>query len=238
MAADNDRTKHTSIEHVWQTALRFAETDSEVLSDLEKARRLNPSQVTDSDFLRQCAWSILGARRRNEILKSRWLAIEKAFFYWDVSKIVAQSASVQAEVLRVLNSPRKVKGILDIAELLNRQWPRMRREFLDRINLDEHGNPVVTDDLLKWLDQLPWVGRTLAAYIAKDLGVSSIKDDVWMRRLAMWLGYSPDAAGVWKMALDMQLLSNEKINVIDTVLWNWARRQQWLAPSSRRRRSR
>jgi hypothetical protein len=80
MAADNDRTKHTSIEHVWQRALQFAVTDSEVLSDLEKARRLNPSQVTDSDFLRQCAWSILGARRRNEILKSRWLAIEKAFF--------------------------------------------------------------------------------------------------------------------------------------------------------------
>lgn len=65
----------------------------------------------------------------------------------------------------------------------------------------------------------------MRAYIAKDLGVSSIKDDVWMRRLAGWLGYSPNTAGIWKMAFDIQAFSKEKINVIDTVLWNWARTQ-------------
>ena len=107
----------------------------------------------------------------------------------------------------------------------------MRAKFLNLVNLDDHGNPVLTNELLEWLDRLPWVGRSLAAYIAKDLGVSSIKDDVWMRRLAGWLGYSPDTTGVWKMALDIQALTNEKINVIDTALWNWARTQQWLAQS-------
>jgi hypothetical protein len=164
------------------------------------------------------------------VLKSRWPAIERAFFYWDVSKVMTQSDSVKAQVLQVLNSPRKVDGVLEITRwLYKRGWSTVHAEFLGLAAKDKRGSPMVTDDLLKWLDQLPWIGRTLAAYIAKDLGVSSIKDDVRMRRLAGWLGYSHDANGVWKMALDMQILSNEKINVIDTVLWNWARTQQWLA---------
>ena len=161
--------------------------------------------------------------------------MERAFFCWDVGQVVAQSDSVKTQVLQVLNSPKKVDGVLKIAKWLNRQgWPAIHANFLGLAKVDGQGNPLVTDDLLKWLDQLPWVGRTLAAYIAKDLGVGSIKDDVWMRRLAGWLDYSPDTTGVWKMALDIQVISNERINVIDTVLWNWARTQQWLAPSPRR----
>jgi hypothetical protein len=235
MIAGENPPQPTSIEDVWQTAWRFAEADDRVIADLRIPRRLNPSQVTDSNFLRQCSWAIFGARRPYEVLKSRWPAMEKAFFYWDVSQVVEKSDLVKAQVLRILNSPRKVDGVLNIAKWLNRQgWPVVRAKLLDLINVYEHGNPVITNDLLKWLDQLPWIGRTLAAYIAKDLGVSSIKDDVRMRRLAGWLGYSGDATGVWKMALDMQVLSNEKINVIDTVLWNWVRTQQWLAQSTRR----
>ena len=235
MIGGGNSPKTTNIKEVWQAAWRFTETDERVSADLRIAQRLNPSQVTDSDFLRQCAWAIFGARRPYEVLKIRWAAIEKAFFYWDVSQIVAQSDSAKAQVLRILNSPRKVDGVLNIAKWLNSQgWPIVHTKFLSLLHVDEHSNYIVTNDLLKWLDQLPWIGRTLAAYIAKDLGVSSIKDDVWMRRLAGWLGYIPDTSGVWEMALDMQVLSNEKINVIDTVLWNWARTQQWLAKSPQR----
>ncbi len=235
MITGEDMPKPTSLEDVWQTAWWFAEADDRISADVRTARGLNPSQVTDSDFLRQCAWAIFGARRPYEVLKTRWPAIEKTFFYWDVGKVVAQSDSVKSQTLRVLNSPKKVDGVLKIAQWLNRQgWPAVRVKLLGLAKVDEQGNSLVTDGLLRWFDQLPWVGRTLAAYIAKDLGISSIKDDVWMRRLAGWLGYSPDATGVWKMALDIQVLSNEKINVIDTVLWNWARTQPWLAESTRR----
>ena len=152
-----------------------------------------------------------------------------------MGQVVVQSDSVKAQFLRVLNSPKKVDGVIKIAKWLDRQgWPTIHTKLLSLVKVDERENPIVTEDLLKWFDQLPWVGPTLAAYIVKDLGVGSIKDDVWMRRLARWLGYSPDTTGVWKMALDIQVISNERINVIDTVLWNWARTQQWLAQSLRR----
>jgi len=232
MIANESLSKPASIEDVWQMAWQFVEANEQVSADIRMAQRLNPLEVTESDFLRQCAWAIFGARRRYEVLKSRWPDIERTFFHWDVSQVVAQADSVKAGVLRVLNSPRKADGVLKIAKWLNEQgWTVVRAKFLNLVNLDDHGNPVLTNELLEWLDRLPWVGRSLAAYIAKDLGVSSIKDDVWMRRLAGWLGYSPDTTGVWKMALDIQALTNEKINVIDTALWNWARTQQWLAQS-------
>jgi len=229
MITGEDLPKPISLEYVWQTAWGSAEANDRVSTDVRIARGLNSSQVTDSDFLCQCAWAIFGARRPYEVLKSRWPAMERAFLCWDVGQVVEQSDSVKTQALQVLNSPRKVDGVLKIAKWLNRQgWPAIRAKFLCLTKVDRQGNPLVTEDLLKWLDQLPWVGQTLAAYIAKNLGVGSIKDDVWMCRLAGWLDYSPDTTGVWKMALDIQVISNERINVIDTVLWNWARTQQWL----------
>lgn len=229
MITGRDISRPACIEDVWDRAWRFAEANERVSADVLRTQRLNPSEVTVSDFLRQCAWAIFGARRRYEVLEKRWPAIERAFCYWNVRKVVEQSDLVRIEVLRVLNSPRKVDAVLEIAEwLAERTWPAVHAEFLSLAGIDQQGNLVATNDLLEWFDQLPWIGHTLAAYIAKDLGIGSIKDDLWMRRLAGWLGYSPDTAGVWKMALDIQVLSEQKINVIDTVLWNWAKNQKWL----------
>lgn len=222
-------TKVTNLEDAWEKALKFVKSDKRVSVDVQTARALNPSQMTDTDFLRQCAWAILGARRRYEVLEKRWPDIERVFFKWNISTIVEQAESVKTQALQVLNSPRKVDGVIEIARWLKkREWPAVHAELLSFVAQDKRGNPVVTDELLKWLDQLPGVGRTLASYVVKDLGIGSIKDDIWMRRLAEWLGYSPDSVGVRQMALDIQVLSNEKINVIDTVLWNWTRTQEWL----------
>lgn len=229
MIGGADIPQPACIEDVWDRAWRFAEANEPVFADVQRAERLDSSQVTASDFLREYAWAVLGARRRYEVLARRWPAIEEAFCYWDVGRVVEESASVRAVALRALNSPRKVDGVLEVARWLDKgSWTTIRAEFLRLVTTDLQGNALVTGDLLKWLDQLPWVGRTLAAYIAKNLGVGGIKDDVWMLRLAGWLDYSANTAGVCRMASDMQIHSGQKINIIDTVLWNWARHQTWL----------
>jgi len=218
-----------TIKNIWDWAWSFAMADPRIANDVKTAEQLDPSQVTESDFFRQCAWAIFGAGLKYDVLIKLWPAIQKAFFYWDVKQVVAQSDSVKTQVLQIFNNHKKVNSVLDIAKWLDKQgWPHVKTEFLSLIKVDQQGNIMVTDKLLEWLDQRPGIGKTLAAYVAKDIGVQSIKDDKWMRRLAGWLGYSPDAMGVLKMALDMQSLSKKKINVIDTVLWNWARNQQWL----------
>jgi hypothetical protein len=229
MLDKNNITPPKTLEDIWERAWEFAKADQRITVDVEKARLTDPFRVTNSDFLRQCAWAIFGARRKYEVLEKRWPSIQEAFYHWDVPKVVINASLIKTQVIRILNTPRKVEGVLEIARWLDfRGWPAVHADLLNFIRIDEHGFLGVTDGLLEWLDQLPWIGRTLAAYIAKDLGFDSIKDDEWMRRLALWLGYSPNEIGVRQMALDMQTLNGERINVIDTVLWNWARTQEWL----------
>jgi len=168
-----------------------------------------------------------------EVLEKRWQQMEEALGHWNVAEIVYHRAAVRNEVLKILNSPRKVDAVLDIAAWLHEEgWDVVHSEILKRTAHDERGNIVVTPELLSWLDELPYVGTIMAAFVAKNLGISSIKDDVWMRRLAKWLGYTADANGVWAMAMRIQEITGEKLNVIDTVLWNWARKQNWLAEGS------
>ena len=88
---------------------------------------------------------------------------------------------------------------------------------------DQNGFTVETPELIKYLDGLPFVGPVLASYIAKNMGVGAIKPDIFMIRLAKHLGYGCDKSGVDTMAGVFQKICGEKINVIDTVLWNWAK---------------
>lgn len=218
-----------NIEGVWKAAYQFAKQNPKIWADVMVAQERNPLEISDSDFLRECAWAIYGAGFKISVLDKMWPDIQKAFLYWDVSKIVEHCESVRMEVLQINGHKGKVNSIIKIAKWLNEQgWHTVHTKFLSLAIKDNQGNPVITDDLLNWLDQLPWIGQTLAAYVAKDLGVESIKPDRRICRLANWLGYSPDADGVWQMALDTQAISGKKINVIDTVLWNWASKQDWL----------
>ena len=179
--------------------------------------------------MRECAWAIYGAGFRFTTLEKNWPALDKAYLRWDYKRIVEQSSAVEQNALQVIAHTGKVKAILAIAKLLNDQgWPEVQAEIFGRITWDARDNPEVSQELLSYLDGLPWVGQVLASYIAKNIGVASIKPDIWMLRLAKWLEYSENEAGVWDMARDFQVETGENIQAIDTVLWNWAKEQPEL----------
>ncbi|MDP2727678.1 MAG: hypothetical protein Q8P59_09055 [Dehalococcoidia bacterium] len=214
---------------VWATALAHASRDERVSKDVQVARERDPASVTRTDFLRECAWAIFGGGVRFQTLMPKWPHLEKAFRQWDVERVMAEAADVRAEVLGIWNHRGKVEAVLAIASKVSGDgWSEVATRFVDGLESDVRGNLRLSRDLICYLDGFPWVGPTLAAYIAKNLGAASIKPDIWMRRLALWLGYQGDPVGVWQMALDIQALTGEKINVVDTVLWNWARVQPCL----------
>lgn len=222
-------TRLTSLEGIWKKALQLAESDKKVSADIRKARALNPWHMTETDFLRQCARAVLGARRRYGALEKWWADMERVFFKWDIGRIVEEPESVKARALQVLNSPKRVDEVIEIARWLKeREWPAVHAELLGFIRKDKGGNPAVTKELIGWLDRVPGVGRALASSIARDLVIGRIRDDVWMCRLAGWLGYSADRSGVWQMSLEIQIISGEKISVIDVALRNWTKTQEWL----------
>lgn len=224
-----------NMKEVWTSAWQHAQRDKRIWDDVERARALDPEQASESDFLRECAWAIFGAGFSYVALAQLWPSLQEALVHFNVDDIMAQEKKVRADALRVLNHSRKVDAVLWIANWLHeRDWSQVLNEMLSLCKKDMCGNLVVTKPLLDWLDELPWVGQTLAKYICKDIGIGAVKDDRVMRRLARFLGYTPDPDGVWKMALGVQTMVRkeysvcEKLNVIDTVLWNWARLQPWL----------
>lgn len=208
---------------IWDAAYQHADQDERVTQDIARANGLDVTKVTSSDFLRECAWAIFGARYPFSALEKRWPDLQQVFLRWNVREVVAQAPEVEQQAVQIIGYRRKVKGVLANAARINTEgWPTVRSTLLRLLLRDEVGNPMESPELITYLDSFRWIGPTLASYIAKNLGVGSIKDDRWMLRLAKWLGYQPDKSGVWDMARDFQSLRGEKINVIDTVLWNWA----------------
>lgn len=212
-----------NLDKIWTLAYSHAMQNETILADVQRARTLDFQDITDQDFIKQCAWAIYGAAFSYRTLAKHWDALQDAYLHWDVHKITAQPTTVRETALRSINNGRKANAILTIASCLEKRgWDEVKGTLQDLFLYDQQGNPIESAALIDWLDRLPNVGPVLATYIAKNIGVSAIKPDIWMIRLSKHLGYSPDKSGVDAMALDFQLICGEKINVIDTVLWNWA----------------
>ena len=195
-----------------------------ISSDVERARILDFNQITGEDFVRECAWAIYGAFFSYTTLDQKWCGLQKAYLHWDIPKMNAQHDLIIENASQIINRKDKAKAILTICGLVEQQgWADVKSRLEERLAYDQHGNPVETPELTKYLDELPFVGPVLASYIAKNMGVGAIKPDIFMTRLAKHLGYGCDKSGVDTMAGVFQKICGEKINVIDTVLWNWAK---------------
>jgi hypothetical protein len=105
-------------------------------------------------------------------------------------------------------------------------WPNIQKRVLQGLRV-EGKNILPGDELIQWLDTLPMVGCTVALYIAKNLGFDVAKDDMWLRRIAKNFGYvnasgEADCHCVQKFIADISRLVDERISVVETVLWNAA----------------
>ena len=217
------------VKAIWDLASKHANQDQRITEDITRSRTLDVKLVTRQDVLRECAWAIFGAGFRYTTLKNKWCALKVAFLEFDAQKIVARSKTVEQQALKVIANHRKVEAVITIAGRLNSQdWLSVRSTLLSLITWDTQNNPCVSRALLDYFDHYPQVGRILASYIAKNIGVASIKPDIWIVHLAKWLGHAPNEGGVWDMARAFQVETGENIQTIDTILWNWAKEQQEL----------
>jgi hypothetical protein len=217
-----------NLDQIWDLAYVHATQSQRITGDVQRIKTLDVKQVTGTDFMGQCAWAIYGAGFKFDVLAPKWPELQAIYLHWDVQQIVEQAETVKEAALKIIGHQGKVEAILTIAGKLSQGWPDIRSTLLDLLSWDANGIPVETQPFIKYLDALPWVGEVLASYIAKNIGVDSIKPDLWMLRLAKWLEYKPGKSGVWDMARDFQSLNDERINVIDTVCWNWAKDQDCL----------
>jgi len=212
-----------NLEEIWRLAYSHAMQDERITADVQRARTLEFKDITGPDFIRECAWAIYGAAFSYRTLARHWDALQEAYLHWDVHEIGAHYATVRETALRRINNSRKVNAILSIAsDLEKRGWAEVKATLQSLLSYDQRGNPIATSALIDYLDRLPNVGPVLADFIIKNIGIDAIKADLFTRRLAKHLGYRCDKPGVDAMGSDFQAICGERINVIDTVAWNWA----------------
>ena len=210
---------------LWARATCAILTDQRVIRDVLRQRDRDPNKVSDKDFLRECAWAIYNSGVAFKTVEGKWDRIGEAFLGWDYqcisqNKNVARTDALQ-DGLRVRNSVRKVDAIISIAQWMNQTgWATIRKQLLNGLRQDEHGNFMPSDDLIPYLDDLPMIGETNARFIAQNLGYDLAKPDRWLKWLAAKFGYTEDAKGVQQFASDISKLVLERISVVDTVLWN------------------
>lgn len=207
---------------LYQTALNSVINDPQVMEEIARARNMNPSLISSHDFIREYAWTVFNSGMRMRIIKRRWTALEEAFEYWDPKAILTNMTGVKDKALKVFNNKSKVNAVLKLANLINNEgWAKIRFEIMNCVVRSENGNFYPSPQLFTFLSyQLAWMGPTNRRYLAKNLGFDFAKDDRHLRRLTESYGYSKDAEGVQQFVEEIGKCVNERISVVETVLWN------------------
>ncbi|MFC1998785.1 hypothetical protein ACFLVR_03975 [Chloroflexota bacterium] len=209
---------------MWGIAKKAVANIQQVTQDVIRQRSRYPNNVTQQDFLRECAWAVLVAGMKVRAIEMRWDALQNAFMNWDCSAIRQNKHAVYGEAIGIFGNKRKISAIINIAKHLDKYgWNSIKSNLLAGSHKDKLGNLIPSPQLLTSLQQLPQVGEVSAIFIAKNLGFDLAKPDVWLLRLTSGLDYGDSTDAVQQMAYDISQLVGERIGVVETILWNACR---------------
>ena len=212
---------HCCLLMLYARAIRAILARQQAIEDILAQRKRDPSEVSDKDFFRECAWAIYVAGFRVETVRKKLPELEQAFLDWDYQRVCQNTSDIRTVALRVINSLRKVNAVIAVAQwMCETGWPTIRKRLLDRLTKDEQGNFVPDPELITYLDSLPMVGEISAIFILKNLGYDVAKPDTWLRRLAAKFDYPAAKDGVQQFASDISQLVFARISVVETALWN------------------
>ena len=80
---------------------------------------------------------------------------------------------------------------------------------------------LISDDKIEWFVTLPWIGHITKYHLARNLGIDTVKPDRHLVRLSERFGYGNPLA----MCEDIQKEINERLGVIDVILWRYCNLQ-------------
>lgn len=163
-------------------------------------------KVTEQEFLREYAWVVLSTGMHERVIRQRYGAISKCFYYWQSAKtIIQQENNCRRFALKCFNNQRKIDSIIQTVHMI---------ELLGFNSLKES----VRQNPLAMLQSLPFIGPTTCYHLAKNIGLPFAKPDRHLVRLANSVGYSD----VQQFCRDISECVNDSIPVVDIVLWRFA----------------
>ena len=173
-----------------------------------KKRLLKPPVLNAREFAEECIYVILAGGFRQKIAKRKFREI--------MDFINGGGEISEKNLLKIFGNANKIRAIIRI-------WNN-RESFRDgfyKLKTD--------DEKLNYLGKLPHIGEITKNHLARNLGISIVKYDVWIQRLAIALGKADLQEGFplnpkVKILCDKMFAQIEKATglnkgYIDVVLW-------------------
>jgi len=163
-------------------------------------------EITEPEILGEAAWVVLSSGMREAVIRKKFPAISEAFFKWEsAQKIVVHRNRCRKAALRHFNNKRKIEAIIKIAHQVFTMGFHSFKE-----SIKEKGIPYIM--------RLPFMGPATSYHFAKNIGLSVVKPDRHLLRVAKVAGYSTPH----DLCLEIAEETEEDISVVDLVIWRYA----------------
>jgi hypothetical protein len=164
------------------------------------------ARVTEAEFLRESAWTVLCCGMREAVVRRCFPAFSAAFHNWTSATAITESSETcQRNALAVFRHPGKIESVLQIADYARTVGITFILE-----QLTQHGPA--------FLERFPYIGPVTSRHLAKNLGMDVAKPDRHMVRIAEALGY----ISVDTLCLDIARVTEHPVSVVDLVFWRYA----------------
>jgi hypothetical protein len=169
---------------------------------------LKPPVLNAREFAEECIYVILAGGFRQKIAKKK---------FGEIMNFINSGGEILEEnLLKIFGNANKIRAIVKI-------W-NGRENFRDgfyKLKTD--------DEKLNYLGKLPHIGEITKNHLARNLGISIVKYDVWIQRLAIALGKANLQEG-FPLSEDVKILCDKMFGkiekatglnkgYIDVVLW-------------------
>lgn len=176
--------------------------------EIEWQKLQEPSEIDESEFLREAAWVIYCSGFRESTVRQHFDFISLCFCDWTSAQEIVESGQIciNSAMRGIANRPKHT-AVLTIAKLIvDRTFSEIRHRFLN--------------DPIGVFKTMPFLGPITSVHLAKNLGFEFAKPDRHLVRLKDRLGFSD----VDEMCRCMARSSGDAIRVVDLVLWRYMER--------------
>ena len=175
-------------------------------SEVDWQHDLCLAALSESYFLREAAWVVLSAGMKESVIRRKFPEITTAFLDWrDARSIVRRRKRCKRIAMEAFSNERKISAILDIAAEVDVQGFEFVKHSLSN-------NPT------EYIRTLPFMGPATTFHLAKNLGISVVKPDRHLIRVAKKVGYSSPV----ELCQAIAQFVGDKVAVIDLVIWRYA----------------
>jgi hypothetical protein len=176
---------------------------SSYYKDIDWAQGLEYVRPNEHYTVLQVAWVIMNSGFKYSVAMKLWPKMLDATGGFDPLVMVRARDQVRLDMLKVLNYPKKVDAILEVARII-------QHGGLQEILEDAKDPPKLT--------RLPFIGKVTCWHLAKILGIDCVKPDVHLKRAATAAGFSTPL----ELCQAIQgVAKSESLTLIDTVLWRY-----------------